>query len=367
MRSMACGSMLVLLASAGAARAQEGGWRLDQVAGRQALGRGELGLATELLSSALDGAGLQPGRASVLEDLFAVGVLLADEGALESAIEVLRISLRGRKELYGDGAERLEAHLTLLGTLELRTRGRRSRKDRRLAAEHLDAARRILERSVGTDHDTTRQASELAVEALRRAGRRQEARALETTLENRRGAPLRAMASTRDDAAQLRRLERIRRDLTRRKADEADAIRAAPSGRPGLVLPAPKPVEQLAKAEEPPPVAPPRAPRLPSVKDQAAPDPLKAQLERYHRLLQAHEGWVRHAVTREAPAELREQQALSGLAELEELSYQADRLRLEAALGERADVTAGVEGLEARIEGLLPDYGALAGGLGGAL
>lgn len=325
MRDMACVSVLVLLASAGPGRVlaetagsarSEGGWRLDQVAGRRALARGELGLAEELLSTALAGAGVRRGRAAVLEDLFAVGVLLADEGQAEPAIRALRRSLEGRRELYGAEAPELEPHLTLLGTMELRTRGRRAREDRLQAAEHLDSARRILERSVGTEHEATRRVAELTVDALRQAGRRDEAKAL---------ARARAVAT--------------------------------PQGTPMAAAP---------NRPERPGAQPPRVPRLPSVRVQESTDPLQAQLERYRRLLQAHEGWVRQAATRAAPPEVREGQALDGLAELEELSYQADRLRLDAALSHRHDVTAAVDGLEKRIEGLLPDYGALAGGLGGA-
>lgn len=374
LRAAACFSALVLIVSALADRATAGAWRLDQVAGRRALARGELGLAGELLATALHGAGRSEARAAVLEDLFATGALLAGAGEIGPAIEALRLSLAGRRELYGAESPELEPHLTLLGTLEMRTRGRRARDDRRQAAVHLGVARQILERSVGTDHPTARQAVELLLQALRLAGRRDEARALAGAMQTRQGRPREARASKEDDVAQLRRLEEMRQDLIRRKKDEAAAIRAAPSGSPEMLLPAPEappsvapvsPVAAVARASAA--ARPPRVPRLPSIRDREAEDPLQARLERYRRLLQAHEGWVRHPSTRAAPVAARESQALSGLAELEELSYQADRLRLEATLGERPDVTEGVDGLEARIEGLLPDYGALAGGLGGAL
>ena len=259
MRVMACLSVLVLLASAAPGRADQAtGWRLDQVAGRRALARGELELAGELLATALGAAGQRPGRAAVLEDLFATGVLLADEGKTESAISALRTTLVGRQELYGADSAELEPHLTLLGTLELRTRGRRAREDRMLAVEHLHAARHILERTVGTDHPPARQAASLTVEALRKAGRRSEAAALARALGNRTGEVVpREEPSLDEDSAQLERLASMRRDLARRKSDEAAAIRAAPSGHPGQVLPAPgsEPVQEVRVAVAAPPVS----------------------------------------------------------------------------------------------------------------
>ena len=72
-------------------------------------------------------------RRDLLDDLYAAGVLLAGAGWTERAVEVLRLALDERRDVLAERDPVFEPHLSLLGRLELETRGARARDDRRRA------------------------------------------------------------------------------------------------------------------------------------------------------------------------------------------------------------------------------------------